>query len=80
LVSARYASSSDDGPTSRPLRSAPSYISIEKTFDGRKPRTWISATKAGRRALAKEIAALREIIGSVDRKPETVPRSRPATA
>jgi len=45
------------------------YISCEKTFDGRKPRTWVSATKAGRKALKEEIAALREIIGAVDGEP-----------
>jgi len=45
------------------------YITIEKTFDGRKPRTWVSATKAGRKALKEEIAALREIIGAVDSEP-----------
>jgi DNA-binding PadR family transcriptional regulator len=38
------------------------YIKIDKTFEGRRPRTWISATRAGRRALEKEIAALREIV------------------
>jgi DNA-binding MarR family transcriptional regulator len=40
------------------------YIKTEKTFENKKPRTWISATKAGRQALASEIDALREIVAS----------------
>ena len=54
------------GLTSIAIAAVAGYITIEKTFDGRKPRIWISATKAGRKALKQEIAALREIIGSVD--------------
>jgi DNA-binding MarR family transcriptional regulator len=82
FVSLRDLLDLTDGNLSRHLSTLEEagYISIEKTFDGRKPRTWISATRAGRRALTKEIAALREIIGSVDGEPETVPKSRPATA
>src|SRR6185312_13626197 len=38
------------------------YIKTEKTFEGRKPRSWISATAAGRKALASELAALRDIV------------------
>jgi DNA-binding MarR family transcriptional regulator len=82
FVSLRDLLDLTDGNLSRHLSTLEEagYISIEKTFDGRKPRTWISATRAGRRALTKEIAALREIIGSVDGEPESVPTSRPATA
>jgi DNA-binding PadR family transcriptional regulator len=60
-----------DGNLSRHLSTLEEagYVKIEKTFDGRKPRTWISATKAGRKALNEEIAALREIIGAVDGEP-----------
>jgi DNA-binding MarR family transcriptional regulator len=41
------------------------YVRIDKVIEGRRPRTWISATRAGRAALAAEIAALREIIATV---------------
>jgi DNA-binding MarR family transcriptional regulator len=53
-----------DGNLSRHLATLETagYVRIEKTFEGRRPRTWISATKAGRKALAQEIEALREIV------------------
>ncbi len=50
------------------------YIKTVKTFEGRKPRTWISATPAGRRALADEIAALREIVGSANARAQPAKR------
>jgi DNA-binding MarR family transcriptional regulator len=40
------------------------YVKIDKTFANKRPRTWISLTRAGRRALAVEIAALRDIVGA----------------
>lgn len=43
------------------------FVEVRKTFEGRRPRTWISATKAGRTAFAAEVAALRELIAGVDR-------------
>ena len=43
------------------------YVQVNKTFVGRRPRTWISATKAGRVAFASEVAALRELIAGIDR-------------
>ncbi len=42
------------------------YVEIEKTFNGKRPRTWVTATRAGRKALAAEIVALKAIIASVD--------------
>jgi DNA-binding MarR family transcriptional regulator len=42
-------------------------VRVEKTFDGKRPRTWVSATARGRKALAEEVAALRELISRVDR-------------
>ena len=42
------------------------YVKTTKTFEGRKPRTWVTATPAGRKALENEIAALREIVGAAD--------------
>ncbi|MGB8227335.1 MAG: transcriptional regulator [Sedimentisphaerales bacterium] len=38
------------------------YIKIEKTFESRKPRTFISAADKGRDAFAEHIAALKQII------------------
>jgi len=43
------------------------YVQVRKTFEGRRPRTWISATRAGRAAFASEVAALLELIAGVDR-------------
>jgi DNA-binding MarR family transcriptional regulator len=41
-------------------------VRIEKGTHGRKPRTWVSITGAGRRALLGEIAALKAIVDSVE--------------
>ena len=38
------------------------YIAIEKGYHGRRPRTWVRITKAGRAALRVEIAALEELL------------------
>ena len=38
------------------------YISVAKVFEGRKPRTWITATRSGRAALAAEMGALRRLV------------------
>jgi DNA-binding MarR family transcriptional regulator len=40
-------------------------VKVEKGFEGKRPRTWVQATKAGRQALAAEISALRELIARV---------------
>jgi DNA-binding MarR family transcriptional regulator len=41
------------------------YVEITKTFEGRRPRTWVTITKAGRSALTNHIAALRQMIDAV---------------
>lgn len=41
------------------------FVETHKTFEGRRPRTWIVATRSGRRALADHLAALRELIAQV---------------
>jgi DNA-binding MarR family transcriptional regulator len=41
-------------------------IAVEKGYEGRRPRTWISSTKAGRDALEAELATLRDLIARVD--------------
>jgi DNA-binding MarR family transcriptional regulator len=65
-----------DGNLSRNLTvlETAGYIAIEKGFEGRRPRTWITATPAGRQALADEISALREIVQAVDQT--VVPAAR----
>ena len=57
-----------DGNLSRHLAvlEAAGHVEIRKTFEARKPRTWVRATRRGRDALAAEIAALRELIGRFD--------------
>jgi DNA-binding MarR family transcriptional regulator len=38
------------------------YVKIEKTFVGKRPKTFLAVTKAGRRAFEAHVAALREIL------------------
>lgn len=61
-----------DGNLSRNLQvlEEAGYVAIEKTFEGKRPRTWVSATKTGEQALAAEVAALRELLGGVEGKRE----------
>lgn len=40
------------------------YLEVEKDFVGKKPRTRVRLTKAGRRAFENYVAFLREIVGS----------------
>lgn len=42
------------------------HVSIEKVFEGKRPRTWVRATPKGRDALSREISALRAIVDAVD--------------
>jgi DNA-binding MarR family transcriptional regulator len=71
FVSLRELLDVTDGNLSRHLSTLESagYITIEKTFEGRRPRTWITATAAGRKALTAGIAALREIVGAAEQRP-----------
>jgi DNA-binding MarR family transcriptional regulator len=41
-------------------------LDMEKGYDGKRPKTWVSITRAGRQALADEIAALRALIARHD--------------
>jgi DNA-binding MarR family transcriptional regulator len=59
---------------------AAGYVEVEKVFEGRRPRTWVSATPNGRAALAAEIAALRELIARVDDAPAPRPQPRPSVS
>jgi DNA-binding MarR family transcriptional regulator len=37
-------------------------LDMEKGYDGKRPKTWVSITRSGRAALAKEMAALRALV------------------
>lgn len=83
FVSLRELLDLTDGNLSRHLATLEKagYVKTEKTFEDRKPRTWISATAAGRKALANEIAALRDIVKAADGTPpraSAAARRRPA--
>ncbi len=39
------------------------YIQVTKTFVGRRPRTYIAITPAGRQAFTQHVQALKEILG-----------------
>ena len=58
-----------DGNLSRHLQvlEEAGFVKVSKTFEGRRPRTWISATRAGRAAFASELSALRELIAGAER-------------
>jgi DNA-binding MarR family transcriptional regulator len=45
------------------------HVTIEKTFEGKRPRTWVAATKRGRAALQAEIDALTALIARVNGQP-----------
>ena len=79
FVSLRDLLDLTDGNLSRHLTTLENagYLKLDKTYEGRRPRTWISATRAGRKALAAEIATLREIVAAAD--PQRAPATRPAT-
>ena len=53
-----------DGNLSRHLRvlEEAGYVRIEKGYRDRRPRTWVRATKSGRRALDAHLKALQELI------------------
>lgn len=57
-----------DGNLSRHLRTLDEagYIEIHKGYHGRRPRTWLSLTPKGSRALAEELAALRDLVARLD--------------
>ena len=45
-------------------------VTVTKGYEGKRPRTWVAITDAGRAALAAEIAALKQLV-------ERFERSRP---
>lgn len=64
FVALRKMLSLTDGNLSVHLRKLEDagYVAVEKAFVGRKPRTYIAATPAGRRAFAAHVQALQEIL------------------
>jgi DNA-binding MarR family transcriptional regulator len=57
-----------DGNLGRHLETleAAGFIAVERMHDGRRNRTWVKATRAGRAALRREIAALQELLAGID--------------
>lgn len=41
-------------------------VQVEKGYDGKRPKTWVSITPEGKKALEQEIAALRALISRHD--------------
>jgi DNA-binding MarR family transcriptional regulator len=60
-----------DGNLSRHLRTLEEagYVEIHKGYEGRRPRTWISLTRAGVRGLEKELTVLRALVAHLDGRP-----------
>ena len=50
-----------------------SFIAVEKDFVGRKPRTRVSVTRAGRRAFEQHVEYLRDIIAGAGSDAGTTP-------
>lgn len=61
-----------DGNLSRHLRvlEEAGYVRIDKGYEGRRPRTWVKATKNGRQALGAHLAALQQLIDKVGEERE----------
>jgi DNA-binding MarR family transcriptional regulator len=58
-----------DGNLSRHLQvlERAGYVRLDKRIEGRKPRTWVSATALGRDAFTAEIHGLKVIVGRFER-------------
>ena len=67
FVYLRRALGVTDGNLSRHLAvlEGAGHVAVSKTFEGKKPRTWIKATPQGRTALATEVAALRALLDRI---------------
>jgi DNA-binding MarR family transcriptional regulator len=49
-------------------------VDIEKGYEGKRPRTWVSLTPAGESALRQEITHLKQLIQQVERSGTARPR------
>ncbi len=61
-----------DGNLSRHLQvlEEAGYVEVEKGYSGRRPRTWVRITRAGRKAFAREVRALRDLLEGLDGRSE----------
>jgi DNA-binding MarR family transcriptional regulator len=41
-------------------------VTVEKGYEGKRARTWVQLTRAGKQALREEIATLKSLIGTID--------------
>ena len=60
--------------------SANAYIEVRKGYVGRRPRTWLNITDAGRHALERHVAALHAIVArasTTKQRPPTRPPDEP---
>lgn len=48
-------------------------VAIEKGYEGKRPRTWVTLTPAGQTALRQEIAHLKQLIHQVEQPPLAPP-------
>ena len=44
-------------------------IQIEKGYEGKRPRTWVTLTAAGQAALRNEIAQLKQLVRQIEQAP-----------
>jgi DNA-binding MarR family transcriptional regulator len=65
-----------DGNLSRHLQvlEEAGYVKITKGFEGRRPRTWVSATKLGRDAFNAEMYALKVLVGAFEDRAKAATR------
>lgn len=57
-----------DGNLSRHLQvlEDAGYVKITKTFENKRPRSWVSATRQGKAAFGAEVATLRALLGRLE--------------
>jgi DNA-binding MarR family transcriptional regulator len=44
-------------------------VHIEKGYEGKRPRTWVTLTPAGERALREEVSQLKRLIREIEQSP-----------
>jgi DNA-binding MarR family transcriptional regulator len=50
-------------------------VHIEKGYEGKRPRTWVSLTEAGQAALRQEINQLKQLIHQLEQEHAPTPRT-----
>jgi DNA-binding MarR family transcriptional regulator len=68
-----------DGNLSRHLQvlEEAGLVKLEKVFEGRRPRTWVSITKAGRSAFQAELASLQALMTGLNGAPPETAAKKP---